>query len=242
MRYKLICCEVFTREVCFSIFQSLNIIDIEFTSKALHEKPDVLRSTLQQIIDRTEEKGVYDAILLGFGICGNGTLGVKSNSIPLVIPRAHDCCTIFLGSKEKFYNNFKDNFSKEWTSLGYIERGTSYLHETDTGKMLGLDNSYEDFVEKYGEENAKYLWETLHPNKNDDEIIFIDMPEISREIQLKNIQNILEKDTKKIRILKGDIRILKNLVDGNWSEDEFLIVPPNMKIKACYDHDKILTV
>lgn len=241
MKYKLICCEVFTREVCLSIFQSLNTIDVEFTPKAAHEKPENLRSTIQEMIYKAEKSGSYDGILLGFGLCGNATLGLKSKLIPIIIPRAHDCCTIFLGSKEKFVTNFEDNFSKEWTSVGYMERGDSYLRETDTAKMLGLDSSYESFVSQYGEENAQYLWETLHPKSEDNELIFIDVPEISSEFQIENLKTIAQKEDKKIRTLKGDMRIIKNLIDGNWDEDSFLIVPPNTEIKPAYDHDKVLT-
>ncbi len=242
MRYKLICCEVFTREVCLCIFKSLNTIDVEFTSKSSHENPERLRNTIQEIINKAEKADCYDAILLGFGICGNATIGISSNLLPIVIPRAHDCCTIFLGSKEKFYTYFKDNFSKEWSSVGYMERGTSAFHETYTGKMLGLDNSYEDFVMKYGEENAKYLWETLHPESNNNELIFIDMPEISSDLQTNALENIAKQNNKKIRILNGNMRIIKNLIDGNWNDKDFLIVPPKIKIKATYDYDNILTL
>jgi len=95
---------------------------------------------------------------------------------------------------------------------------------------------------KYGEENAKYLWETLHPESNNNELIFIDMPEISSDLQTNALENIAKQNNKKIRILNGNMRIIKNLIDGNWNDKDFLIVPPKIKIKATYDYDNILTL
>lgn len=240
MKYKLISCEVFTREVCYSAYKCENTIDFYFTPKAAHEKPELLKGLIQEIIDKTEETDEYDAILLGFGLCGNSVLGLKSTKIPLVIPRAHDCCTIFLGSKKKFLDNFQDNLSREWTSSGYMERGDSYLRESDTGVLLGLDRSYLDFVEKYGEENAEYLWETLHPKPLDNTTVFINIPETTRESSIKAIENHTKENNNLLKIINGDICIINNLLGGNWKEDEFLIIPPNNEIKSAFDMDIIL--
>ncbi|NLC67792.1 MAG: DUF1638 domain-containing protein, partial [Clostridiaceae bacterium] len=174
MRFKLICCEVFMRMACLAIAKSPNIIDPEFTELGAHEAPGKLREDIQKRINEADKPGIYDAILLGYGLCGNGTAGLKAQNTPLVIPRAHDCCTIFLGSKEKFLEYFKDNLSAQWSSLGYMERGRDYLRNTETGKLLGLDKDYDQLIEKYGEENAKYIWDTLHPESHDNELIYIE--------------------------------------------------------------------
>jgi hypothetical protein len=162
--------------------------------------------------------------------------------IPVVIPRAHDCCTIFLGSKEKFVEHFKDNLSREWSSAGYMERGDSYLKDSDTGRMLGLDQSYNDFVEKYGEENAEYLWETLHPKNNDNEIIYIDIPETSHLGYCDKLKNIAKNENKKLRVIQGDMRLIDNLIKGSWNEEEFLLLKPGQTVKPCYDFEKVIDI
>lgn len=240
MKYKLICCEVFMREACLAIASSPHTIDPVFTPKGAHEKSDYLRGLIQSKIDELEAEGEYDAVLLGFGLCGNSTAGIQARSIPLVIPRAHDCCTIFLGSKEKFSEYFGDNLSAEWSSAGYMERGDSYLRETDTGELLGLDKSYEDLVEMYGEENAQYLWETLHPNLHSNELIYIEIPETAHLGYQKKLEELALEQGKTVRILNGDMRLIRNLIDGAWNEKEFLIVPPGETIKAVYDKDEII--
>lgn len=242
MRFKFLCCEVFIREACLAISNSPHTIDPEFSPKEAHENSDNLRKLIQAGIDTADEKGVYDAILLGYGLCGNSTAGIVARTVPLVIPRAHDCCTIFLGSREKFKLHFGDKLSQEWSSAGYMERGDSYLRETDTGKMLGLDKTYEEFVEQYGEENADYIWETLHPKKDNDEIIFIDTPETSHLGYLEKLKMLASEKAKTLKVLQGDMRLIKGLVNGNWNNDEYLVVPPGKTIKAVYDYDEIITV
>jgi hypothetical protein len=242
MRYKLICCEVFLREACLCIANSPYTVDPDFTPKGAHDMSSYLRELLQRKIDEAEEQGVYDAILLGYGLCGNGTVGLKSTKTPLVIPRAHDCCTIFLGSREKFIEYFKDDLSAEWSSVGYMERGDNYTRLTDTTQMLGLDMEYEELVQKYGEDNAQYLWETLHPEKNSKELIYIDIPETSHPEYLDKLKQEAEKQGKTVRILPGEIRLIQALVNGSWDEKDFLVVPAGREIKGVYDQVKVVTI
>lgn len=224
-----------------SLSRTKETVDPEFTPKGAHDRTDNLRELIQQKIDETEEKGGYDAILLGFGLCGNSTAGLTARSIPLIIPRAHDCCTILLGSRDKFMEHFKDNLSKEWSSTGYMERGENYLRESEVGKSLGIKTDYDEFVEKYGEENAKYLWETLHPELNDNELIFIDIPETSHLGYCEKLKALASEQGKTVKVIEGDARLINGLIEGNWDEKEFLIVPPGKTIKPVYDYDKIAT-
>jgi hypothetical protein len=39
----------------------------------------------------------------------------------------------------------------------------------------------------------------------------------------------------KFQKLRGDLRLLRQLISGKWFEDEFLIVPPGHAIRATYD-------
>ena len=75
MVLKCIACEVFYREVCHCVASSPHRVDVEFTEKNAHERSDFLRRLLQSKVDAAESGDQrYDAILLGFGLCGNGVL------------------------------------------------------------------------------------------------------------------------------------------------------------------------
>ncbi|MGI6537014.1 MAG: DUF1638 domain-containing protein [Caldicoprobacterales bacterium] len=242
MRYKLICCEVFLREACYCIAGSPHTVDPVFTPKEAHNKPACLKEQLQEMIEEAEKAGIYDAVLLGFGLCGNGIVGLKSTSVPLVIPRAHDCCTILLGSREKFLRYFGDKLSAEWSSAGYMERGGSFTRLTDTNHIPGLDMEYEELLKKYGEENARYIWETLHPKKDLSELIYIDIPETSNPAYIELLKNEADKTDKKLRVLPGEIGMIQSLIWGNWDEREFLIVPPGHAVKGVYDQEEVITL
>ena len=51
MRLKVMACEVFTREICYCVAQSPHVIDLEFTPKDAHDKPERLRTLIQERID-----------------------------------------------------------------------------------------------------------------------------------------------------------------------------------------------
>lgn len=175
VKFKLICCDVFMRSICPEIANTPNIADPEITPLGAHENSKSLCENIQSRIDAAEGQG-YDAILLSYGLCGNSTLDIVARFVPLVIPRAHDCCTILLGSRKKFMEYFKDNLSGDWSSTGYMERSNSYLRSTDTGKLLGLDKEYDEYVRLYGEENVAFIWENLHPESNDAQLTYIETP------------------------------------------------------------------
>ena len=244
MYFKLIACDVLTREVSYCIARSPNTVDVEFTEKGQHEDSDQLRLLLQEKIDRSAESTrPYDAVLLAYGLCGNATVQLQARGTPLVLPRAHDCCTIYLGSRRRFKELFSDNPSRPFSSAGYMERGDSYLHDGDTGRLLGLDRSYEDFVKQYGQENARYIMETLALSRDahtDDKVIYIDVPETSREEYACLCRENAEKDGRQFIRVEGDIRLICRLVEGSWDEEEFLIVEPGQKTRAVYDWEEII--
>ena len=243
MRLKLISCEVLIREVGWSIARSPHTIDMVFTPQGAHEAGDLLRETIQKEIDLAEESGIaYDAILLGFGLCGNGAVGLKSSRFPMVIPRAHDCATLYLGSRQRFQELFEDNPSRPYTSIGYMERGDSYLHESTVGASLGLDKTYEDYVELYGEENARYIMESIEGAEENScrELYFIDIPETSITENRETCVKQIKEEGYEVSIYPGNIRLIRNLLDGKWDSDDFLIVQPGEKIIPLYDWESIM--
>ena len=80
---------------------SPNIIDIQLVKRSLHDEPNRMRSKLQKKIDLMDNYD-YDAVLLGYGLCGNGTVGLQARSLPLIIPRVHDCITLLLGNPNRY--------------------------------------------------------------------------------------------------------------------------------------------
>ncbi len=243
MRLKIIACDVLMREVCYSTALSPHTIDLEFTDKGAHDQSDYLRSLIQDRIDETEAgERDYDAILLVYGLCGNSTAGVTARKTQLVIPRAHDCCTLFLGSRKRFEEHFRDNPSLPFSSTGYVERDGEYLRESSVGTSLGLNKTYEEYVELYGEENAAFIMETLTPAQeaHGDRVVFVDVPEFAHLGYAERCRLAAESESKEFVLLRGDMRLIRELVNGNWDSAEFLVVAPGETVAPAYDWDRIV--
>lgn len=240
MKLKLIICDVFRREICMAMLNSPHAIFPVFTEKKSHEHPEELRNIIQKEIDNAP-KEKYDYILMGYGLCGNAITGISSREVPLVIPRAHDCCTILLGSRDRLKESFGHRLSCRWRSGGYMESGEDYLLDNETFRMLWLNTDYQALVEQYGEENAKYLMETMAlKDGNDKHTIYI------RTTPYKNMgyEEIVTAESKEkgttLEFLEGDNRLLQMLVDCNWPKEEYLIVPPGHAVAGVYDHEIIM--
>lgn len=237
-KYKLIACNVFQRELCAAIADSPNVIDPEFLELGLHENPETLRERLQERIDAASDE--YEAILLGYGLCGNGLAGIEARGFPLVLARAHDCCTILLGSRSEFMARFGDSLSASWSSAGYIERGQTYFRASDIGRTTGLGLEYEELVAQYGEENARYVWDTMHPAMAEREIRYIETPETANLGYESAMRERAAAEGKDFILLHGSSRLLRGLVNGGWSDDEYLVVPPGKRIEGLYDHVRVI--
>ncbi len=241
MRLRLIGCEVFSRLAYKAAAASENTVDMVFTRMQSHTKPAQLKMEIQGIIDSTPEG--YDAVLLGYGLCGNGAAGLKARALPLVIPRAHDCCTIFLGSREAFKEHFGQTPSAQWYTACYYERLGNWYHDNPLDMFMpGLGMSYQELVDKYGEENAQYVLESLKSENTVDFLTYIELPGFDigsvREEFIKHAAD----EGKKTRFIEGNSRIIDDLVNGRWNVDDFLTAPPGMEIKPVYDHDRIFSL
>lgn len=234
-RYRLISCAVFTRELCALVAASDRVVDPLFLELASHEDANRLRALIQGAVDEAEGKG-YAAVLLAYGLCGNALSGLRARSIPLVVPRAHDCCAILLGSASAFVREFGEALSAPWSSAGYLER-SGFMRRGPNG--YGLE--YDELVEKYGEDNAAYLWETLHPDHDDGVRRFIDLPETRSLGRAELVRADAAAQDKEFRSIPGDGRLLRALVDGPWDEAEFLVVPPGKTVEPRWDYHTVFT-
>lgn len=243
MNFRLISCNVFQREACACLSRTPHVVDIDFLELGEHARPDNLRTLVQARIDAAEAGSRrYDAVLLLLGLCGNAGAGLVARTTQLVMPRAHDCATILLGSRGVFREHFGDNPSQGFSSSGYVERGEYYLRRPDEGGGVGIcDDAFAELVKKYGQEDATYIWETMHPvHPGDDRALFIRMPGVDDSAQAANFRQKAEADGKRYEELIGDMRLIAALIEGRWDPAEFLIVPPGYQTAGVYDWDQIV--
>ncbi|MBI4024794.1 MAG: DUF1638 domain-containing protein [Verrucomicrobia bacterium] len=238
LRLKLISCEVFLREMCVAIARSPNKVDIEFLPKGLHDIGCAgMLQRMQAVLDAVDESQ-HDAVVFGYGLCNNGLSGLTARGIPIVIPRAHDCITLFLGSKERYLEYFTDHPGVYFKTSGWVERGevNGELKQLSISRKTGMDSNFEELVAKYGEDNAKFLWEELcNTSKNYGQFTFIEMGiEPNSSFEQKTREDAAARGWKFEKV-RGDMSMIQRLLDGQWDNKEFLVVPPGHKVVARYD-------
>jgi hypothetical protein len=234
-RYLLIACAVLARECYHCAAKSKNSIDIRIIQQGLHDiGEDRMSSALQQEIDAVD-KEKYDAILMAYGLCNNGIRGLRAE-IPMVIPRAHDCITLLLGSKEAYLDYFKANPGCFYRSVGWTEQAQSSLSnpESTTTKM-GM-STYQEYVEKYGEENALYLMETIgNWYRNYKKMTYIDTPVGNNDDCRDKARKEAEKYGWEFENIPGNLELLDQLMSGDWDDTYFQVLNPGEKVQATQD-------
>jgi hypothetical protein len=242
MRLKCISCEVLARITYHCASLSPHIVDIEFLERGLHEKPANLNSILQRKIDCMNSED-YDAIVLGYGLCGKSTAGITAGKIPIVIPRAHDCITLFLGDRKKYQSQFEQYPGTYWFVQDYIERTNEHDSLKGIGSFTDLDTdkTYSDYVKKYGKENADFLMETLGTwQKHYQRAVFIDHG-LSDGSQVEALAR-REAETHQWLFEKfiADFKLIRKLLNGEWDSD-FHVIPPGKTLKMSFT-DQIFAI
>ncbi len=235
MRLQLIVCKVMQREAYFCAARSNNLVDVRLMEQGLHDEPDRLRSEVQKALERTSDiQGrPFEATLLGYGLCSNGIV-VLSAKIPIVVPRGHDCITLLLGSKEKYKEYFDSHRGVYWYSPGWIESGKQPSKER-------YETLLEEYKQKYGDDNAQYLMELEQTwMKEYNWATYVDwgLGDSGRfKEYTKTCADFLDWNYDE---LKGDPGLMQRMVDGEWNDDEFLVIKPGQKISEDLTNEGII--
>jgi hypothetical protein len=249
MFLKVIACEIAARELYYAAARSINLIDLEFLTQGHHDTPATGCSDIQAHINQVPP-GKYDAILLGYGLCSNILVGLTSAHSPLVIPRAHDCITLFLGSKERYQQCFTERPGTYYYTSGWLECAKRRGQQTSlwlgtalpATASLNLQANYQTWVEKYGEDQAKFLleemnrWTVAYTNGTLIDFGFLDQLRFNEQVK-----KICAEKGWEYAELEGDLSLFQKLLDGSWPESDFLVVPPGKKVVATFD-DQIIGV
>lgn len=249
MKLKCISCDSIARAVYHCAAISPHMINVELIRLGIHLKPEKLRQKIQASIDAVStqldpSEQSYDAIVLGYGLCGQATSGVTARDIPLVIPRAHDCITLYLGSRDRYQQEHDQHPGTIWHTKDYLERTRDSKEIVSLGAdtELGSSSVYERYVEKYGKKNADYLMEVMGDwQKNYERAVFVDQGIVDTAEEEKAVKRDAEKKGWRFEKIAGDLMLIRRLLFGDW-DDDFLIVQPGEKITIAFGTDVITSV
>ena len=213
-RRHLIACEVFKDE-----FEAVSPPDLprSYLPQGLHRTPGKMPAAIQEIVDGVDPGA--EAILLGYGLCSNGVVGVASRVAPLVLPRVHDCIALLLGSRERYEAAVAACPGTYYITPGWALYGTTSL--------TCYKNEY---LPKYGEETARYIATELL--KNYERVALIDHGVGDMDAARAHAREMAEVFNLSYMEIPGSLDYVGRLIQGPWDNDDFVVVQPNTVISA----------
>jgi hypothetical protein len=181
-----------------------------FLEQSLHRTPQKMKGAIQEEIDKAENWD-GDQIVLSYGLCSNGILGIRANRHSLLIPKVHDCITLFLGSNDRYMEEHHKEPGTYYLTKGWIEEKKS---------PLGI---FEEYCQRYGKETAE--WVIKEELKNYTRIALIDtglrLQETHRKHALENARFL----NLRFEEIKSSLEFFEKMVHGMWEKDFILLKP-----------------
>jgi hypothetical protein len=180
----------------------------------LHQNPDRLRDALQRTID--EITAHTETIIIGYGLCSMGVIGLKAINSTLVFPRMDDCIAIFLGSRRIYREILNQEPGTYFLSKGWIDAGITIVDE------------FNRMEERYGKERAERVMKwMLHNYKR---LVFIDMGYQNQEKYRKFSRMAAKRFNLNYHEIKGTCEFIRKMCNGPWDRG-FVAVPPGHTVR-----------
>jgi N-methylhydantoinase A/oxoprolinase/acetone carboxylase beta subunit len=202
--------------------------ETHFLPGGLHEDPAALRARLQALIDEADASQRWARVLVGYGICGRGTVGLKARRVPLFIPRVHDCIALFLGGDTIYRRQFKRYPGTYYISAGWFEEKTEPLSQK--GPYVTIDGQRfrrEQLNEKYGEKAAGEMFDFFSSwQQNYQRAAFIDTGAGDQGKYAAHTKAMADTHGWRYERLVGNTRLLRAMLVAEQGSAEILHVAP----------------
>ena len=209
-RCKLIACAAVIEEMSSFISPQMSYEVLDF---GLHTDPESLKIALQNAIDSSAPD--IETILLGYGLCSQAVVGLRSGSRTLIMPRVDDCIAIFLGSAAEYQRQYDTVPGTYYLTKGWIES-----HETPFSE-------YDVLVKHYGEQVAKRIINQIL--KNYTRLAFINTGNSKLEYYREHARSMAERFNLRYEEIQGSDVLIKKMLYGPW-DDEFVVIPPGKTV------------
>ena len=210
-RIALVACRIMEPEL-EAIRQGDPLIEIFYLDQGLHRIPQKMADQVQAAVDRASTTA--DRIVLGYGLCSNGIVGVTARQQGLIVPRCHDCIAFFLGSAKAYEEDFSSRPGTYYLTPGWIAERKDPLSI--------MRNEYEP---KFGPETAE--WVKREELKHYTHIVLIDTGvadlEPMRKIARENASFF---KMEYVEIEGRSLEYFNKLVKGPYPTEEFIFLDP----------------
>jgi hypothetical protein len=229
MNAHLVACEVFQPELAPLLAQQPGLA-ATWLRRRLHDRGPRMVGAVQEAIDALPAD--IDTVLLAYGRCGNGLVGLHSAARTLVCYRAHDCIPVLVGDRARHTAAVAAEAGTCWLSPGWmtgLERGRL---PTAAGTAFDpTDPAWSRLVERRGEERAREAWEAwVAASDHYRRVAWIDSIN-DPEARCAAAETAAANGLDFVRIA-GDMGWARALLGGSWDDERFVVVPPGHRLAA----------
>jgi len=187
-----------------------------YLDQGLHRTPATMAGQVQKQVDRAD--GSVDRIVLGYGLCSNGIIGIKARRQELIVPRCHDCIAFFLGSPKAYLEDFHSRPGSYYLTPGWIAE-----------KKDPLSIIEEEYVPRYGRETAE--WAKREELKHYSHIVLVDTGvadlEPMRKVAMENARFF---NMEYLEIEGKSREFFLKLAFGPYTAEEFIRLKPGVAV------------
>jgi hypothetical protein len=213
-RIVVVACRVMEPELEWVCQDKVNV-EIRYLDQGLHRTPQDMAWLVQEQIDQAATYA--QSIVLGYGLCSNGIVGVKARIQGLIVPRCHDCIALFLGSTAFYKKSFETRPGVYYLTPGWV---------AEKKDPLGIVE--DDYTSRVGRETAFWVMEEELKHYSHIALINNGVTDIGplRKRAMENAK-IFKKEFEEIR---GSVDYFKKIVQGPYAEKEFIFVENSSEI------------
>jgi len=210
-RVTIVACRVMEPEF-EAVRQNREHVQILYLDQGLHRTPQKMAGQVQELVDQAA--AAADRIVLGYGLCSNGIVGVKARQQGLIVPRCHDCIAFFLGSPGAYLDDFNSRPGSYYLTPGWIAE-----------RKDPLSIIREEYEPRFGRETAEWI-------KREELKHYTHMVLINTGVaELEPLQKIARDnarffDMEYVEIEGESLEYFNKLVDGPYDTDEFIHLDP----------------
>ncbi|HSR11585.1 MAG TPA: DUF1638 domain-containing protein [Thermodesulfobacteriota bacterium] len=208
MNLIVIACSIMKEELTHVSHDGVSFV---FLEQSLHRTPQKMKDAIQAEIDKAGDRPV----VLGYGLCSNGLLGIRAGKNRVAVPKAHDCITFFLGSRARYMEEHNREPGTYYLTRGWIDERKSPLGILD------------EYCRKYGKETAE--WAIREELKNYTRIALVESELGVSESHRSHAEENARFLNLRYEELRGSLDFFRKIVESRW-DDDFIILNPGEEL------------
>lgn len=168
-------------------------------------------------------------IALAYGLCSRGVEGIRPRRCRVGLPRAHDCITLLLGSRERYGDYVARHPGTYWYSPGW-----NRCHVPPGPERY--ERLMREYREKYGEEDAEFLMEQEQSwFRKYNRAAYVHLGAGLTEEDVRFSKGCADWLGWAFDVQAGDPGLIRDLLGGAWDDARFIVIGPGQTARMTAD-------